>query len=137
MRLATLQEGAYRSGLVSAAQSRWKAASLHFKTHKGDEVHRPSHIDYVLVSKRSVSAVQAFGVAAPDELMIDYGHSILFCDLDATQLLELGENASRRRCCRRDTSHRFSTVTRSASCASETMRRTCTRSTPWLARYMP
>jgi hypothetical protein len=31
--------------LVSAAQSRWKAASLHFKTHKGDEVHRPSQID--------------------------------------------------------------------------------------------
>ena len=28
---------------ASAAQSRWKAASLHFKTHKGDEVHRPSH----------------------------------------------------------------------------------------------
>ena len=24
--------------LVSAAHSRWKAASLHFKTHKGDEV---------------------------------------------------------------------------------------------------
>ena len=42
--------------LVSAAQSRWKAASLHFKTHKGGEVHRPSQIDYILVSKRSVSA---------------------------------------------------------------------------------
>ena len=44
--------------LVSAAQSRWKAGSLlHFKTHKGDEVHRPSHIDYDLMSKRSVSAI--------------------------------------------------------------------------------
>ena len=32
-------------GLVSAAQSRWKAASFHFKTHKGDEVHQPSQID--------------------------------------------------------------------------------------------
>ena len=28
--------------LVSAAQSRWKASSLHSKTHKGGEVHRPS-----------------------------------------------------------------------------------------------
>ena len=77
--------------MTSAAQSRWKAASLHFKTHKGDEVHRPSHIDYVLVSKRSVSAIKAFGVAAPADLMIDYDHSILFCDLDVAQLLELGE----------------------------------------------
>ena len=76
--------------LVSAAQSRWKAASLHFKTRKGDEVHQPSHIDYVMISSRSVSAIKAFGVAAPPDLMVDYDHSILFCDLDVTQLLELG-----------------------------------------------
>ena len=76
--------------LVSAAQSRWKAASLHFKTRKGDAVHQPSHIDYILISSRSVSAIKAFGVAAPADLMIDYDHSILFCDLDVTQLLELG-----------------------------------------------
>ena len=76
--------------LVSAAQSRWKAASLHFKTHKGDAVHQPSHIDYILISSRSVSAIKAFGIAAPAELMIDYDHSVLFCDLDVTQLLELG-----------------------------------------------
>jgi hypothetical protein len=76
--------------LVSAAQSKWKAASLHFKTHKGDAVHQPSHIDYILISSRSVSAIKAFGVAAPADLMIDYDHSILFCDLDVTQLLELG-----------------------------------------------
>ena len=63
--------------MASAAQCRWKAASLHFKTHKGDEVHRPFHIDYILVSKRSVSAVKAFGVAAPADLMIDYDHSII------------------------------------------------------------
>ena len=77
--------------MTSAAQSRWKAASLHFKTHKGDEVHQPSHIDYVLVSQRSVSAINAFGVAAPADLMVDYDHSIIFCDLDVTLLLELGE----------------------------------------------
>ena len=77
--------------MASAAQSRWKASSLHFKTHKGDEVHQLSHIDYVLVPKRSVSAIKAFGVAAPADLMVDYDHSILFCDLDVTQLLELGE----------------------------------------------
>ena len=76
--------------LVSAAQSRWKAASLHFKTHKGDAVHQPSHIDYILVSSRSVSAIKAFGMSAPAELMVDYDHSVLFCDLDVTQLLELG-----------------------------------------------
>ena len=76
--------------LTSAAQSRWKSASLHFKTHKGDEVHRPSHIDYILISNRSVSAIKAFGVAAPVDLMVDYDHSVLFCDLDVTQLLELG-----------------------------------------------
>jgi hypothetical protein len=51
-------------GLVSAAQSRRKAARLHFKTHKGDKVHRPSQIDYILVSKRGGSAVQAFGIVA-------------------------------------------------------------------------
>ena len=76
--------------LTSAAQSRWKAASLHFKTRKGDEVHQPSHIDYIMVSSRSVSAIKSFGVAAPADLMVDYDHSILFCDLDVTQLLELG-----------------------------------------------
>ena len=38
-----------------------------------------------------MSAVKAFGVAAPADLMIDYDHSILFCDLDVKQLLELGE----------------------------------------------
>ena len=67
------------------------AAGLHFKTHKGDKVHRPSQTDYILVSKRGVSAVQAFGIAAPDDLMINYDHAILFCDLDVTQLHELGE----------------------------------------------
>ena len=77
--------------MASAAQSRWKAASLHFKTHKGDELHQSSHIDYVLVSKRSVNAIKAFGVTAPADLMVDYDHSILFCDLGVTQLLELGE----------------------------------------------
>ena len=35
--------------------------------------------------------VQAFGVAAPEDLMIGYAHSILIYDLDVTQLLELGE----------------------------------------------
>ena len=54
-------------------------------------MHRPSHIDYILVSKRSISRVQAFGIAALEDLMIDYDHSILFCDLDVTQPLELGE----------------------------------------------
>ena len=78
---------------MSAAQSRWKAASLHFKTRKGDKVHQPSHIDYVMVSSRSVSAIKAFGVAAPPDLMVDYDHSILFCDLDVVQLLELGARA--------------------------------------------
>ena len=67
-----------------------KAASLHFKTRKGDEVHQPSHIDYIMVSSRSVSAIKSFGVAAPADLMVDYDHSILFCDLDVTRLLELG-----------------------------------------------
>ena len=76
--------------LVSAAQSRWKAASLHFKTRKGDEVHQPSHIDYVMISSRSVSAIKEFGIATPPDLMVDYDHSILFCDLDVAQLLELG-----------------------------------------------
>ena len=52
---------------------------------------RPSKIDYILVSKRSASAVQAFGIAAPDDLMVDYGHSVLFCHMDVVQLLELGE----------------------------------------------
>ena len=57
--------------LTSAAQSRWKSASLHFKTRKGDEVHQPSHIDCILISNCSVSAIKAFGVAAPVDLMVD------------------------------------------------------------------
>ena len=48
-------------------------------------------IYYILVSKRGVSAVPAFGIAAPGDLMISYEHATLFCDLDVTQLLELGE----------------------------------------------
>ena len=35
-------------------------------------------------------SIKAFGVAAPADLMVDYDHSIPFCDLDVTQLLELG-----------------------------------------------
>ena len=77
--------------LVSAAQSRWKANSLHFKTHEGDEVYQPSQIDYILVSKRGVSAVQAFGISAPDDLMIGFDHAIMLCDLSVVRLLELGE----------------------------------------------
>ena len=53
-------------------------------------MYQPSHIDYILISSRSVGAIKAFGVAAPVGLMVDYDHSILFCDLDVTQLLELG-----------------------------------------------
>ena len=68
----------------------YRANGAHFKTHKGDAAHQPSHIDYILISSRSVSAIKAFGIAAPAELMIDYDHSVLFCDLDVTQLLELG-----------------------------------------------
>ena len=44
-----------------------------------------------MVSKRGVRTAQAFGIAAPNGLMIDYDHVILFCDLDVAQLLELGE----------------------------------------------
>jgi hypothetical protein len=54
-------------------------------------VHQPSQIDYILVPKPSVSAVQAFGVAAPDDFVVDYDHSVLFRNLDVVQLLELGE----------------------------------------------
>ena len=35
--------------------------------------------------------MQAFGIAASNDLMVDYDHSVLFCDLDVVQLLELGE----------------------------------------------
>ena len=35
--------------------------------------------------------MQAFGISAPDDLMIDYDHAVLFCDLDVVQLLELSE----------------------------------------------
>ena len=68
--------------LVSCARSRWKAGSLHFKTHRGDIVHRPSQIDYICISKRSRSSLLSFGVTAPDLLMLDFDHALLHCTLD-------------------------------------------------------
>ena len=38
-------------GLASCADERWPASSCVFKTHKGDEAHAASHIDYILISE--------------------------------------------------------------------------------------
>ena len=51
-------------GLVSCADARWPASSCVCKTHKGDETHASPHIDYILISTHSATAVRRFGIDA-------------------------------------------------------------------------
>ena len=67
-------------GLVSCADARWPASSFVFKTHKGDEAHASSHIDYILISKHSATAVRRSGIDADCDLMVDFDHAVLFTD---------------------------------------------------------
>ena len=66
-----------------------------FKTHKGDEAHAASHIDYILISEHNASAVRRFGVDADRDLMVGFDHVVLFTDVDMCQVLGL-ERASPR-----------------------------------------
>ena len=74
-------------GLVSCAGARWPASSCVFKTHKGDEAHAASHIDCILISEHSATAVRRFGIDADRDLMVDFDHAVLFTDIDMCQVL--------------------------------------------------
>ena len=76
-------------GLASCADARWPASSCVFKAHKGDEAHASSHIDYILISKHSATAVRRFGIDADRGLMVDFDHAFLFADIDMCQVLGL------------------------------------------------
>ena len=80
-------------GLASCADARWSASSCVFKTHKGDEAHAPPHIDYILISKHSATAVRRFGIDADRDLMVDFDHAVLFADIDMYQVLGLRRKA--------------------------------------------
>ena len=82
-------------GLVSCADARWPASSCVFKTHKGDEAHAASHIDYILISERNASAVKRFGIEADRNLKVDLDHAVLFADVDMCQVLGLERASSR------------------------------------------
>ena len=53
-----------------------------FKTHKGDETHASSHIDYILISEHNATAVRRFGIDADRDLMVDFDHAVLFADIE-------------------------------------------------------
>ena len=76
-------------GLVSCADARWPASSCVFKTHKGDEAHAPSHIDYILISERNATALRQFYIDADRDLMVDFDHAVLFADIGMCQVLGL------------------------------------------------
>ena len=76
-------------GLVSCAGARWPASSCVTKTHKGDEMHASSHINYIFISKRNATAVRQFGIDADRGLMVDFDHAVLFADIGMFQVLRL------------------------------------------------
>ena len=82
-------------GLASCADARWPASSCVFKTHKGDEAHAASHIDYILISEHNASAVRQFGIDADRDLMVDFDHAVLFTDIDMCQVLGLERSSPR------------------------------------------
>ena len=82
-------------GLVSCAGTCWPESSCVFKTHKGDEVHAASHIDYILISEHNASAVRRFGTDADRELMVDLDQAALFTDIDMCQVLGLERTSPR------------------------------------------
>ena len=60
-----------------------------FKTHKGDEMHASSHIDYILISERNATAARQFGVDADRDLMVVFDHAVPFADIGMCQVLGL------------------------------------------------
>ena len=59
--------------LVSCGQAAWPRTHDGFVTHGGGSAHAGSHIDYILVSDASTTAVRRFGVHADPNLCEDRG----------------------------------------------------------------
>ena len=75
--------------LTSAAEAAWPRSHASFMTHAGDSVHADSHIDYVLISEASATAVRRYGIHADPNLCEDRGgrHAALFADIDVRTVL--------------------------------------------------
>ena len=82
--------------LVSCGQAAWPRAHVSFVTHGGDSVHVGSHVDYILVSEASATAVRRFDVHADRNLCEDRGgrHAALFADIDVVAVLGVAKSQS-------------------------------------------
>ena len=82
--------------LGSCAEAAWPQTNQTFQTHGGDSTHSDSHIDYMLVTTSSASAVRRFGIDANPDTTEDRGgrHSALFVDVGVNAVLGLGVPSS-------------------------------------------
>ena len=62
-------------GLMGCGEARWPGLHKSSKTRQGGVGQSPSHIDYILVSESSASAVYSFGIDANKTLMYDFDHN--------------------------------------------------------------
>ena len=62
-------------GLMSCGEARWPGLHKSFKTRQGGVGQSPSHIDYILVSESSASAVRSFGIDANKTLIWQHGEA--------------------------------------------------------------
>ena len=71
--------------LTSCAAAAWPESHIGFKTwHKGG---RATHIDYILMTSTSVSALRRFGIHRNEDFPSSIDHSSMFIDIDAEAIL--------------------------------------------------
>ena len=82
--------------LGSCAEAAWPQTHRTFQTHGGDSAHSDSHIDYMLMTSSSASAIRRFGIDANPDITEDRGgrHSALFVDVDVNAVLGLNMPSS-------------------------------------------
>jgi hypothetical protein len=83
--------------LGSCAEAAWPQMHQTFQTHGDDSAHGDSHIDYMLMTTSSASAVRRFGIDDNNPgITEDRGgrHSALFDDVDVNAVLGLGVPSS-------------------------------------------
>ena len=78
-----------RLGLISCAEARWPDSHRGFLTHRAGEGQAHSHIDYILITEPQAASVRWFGIDADGTLMHDFGHAVLFADVDVVKVLGL------------------------------------------------
>ena len=71
--------------LTSCATAAWPESHSGFKTwHKGG---RATHIDYILMTSTSISALRRFGIHRNEDFPSSIDHSSMFIDIDAEAIL--------------------------------------------------